>query len=41
MYKDAEKAYEKVLAFDTNDSELEEELNKSRAMQLQVNFEKS
>jgi hypothetical protein len=39
MYKEAENAYEKVLEFDTNDPELEEELNKSRALQLQVNIQ--
>lgn len=39
MYKEAEEAYEKVLEIDTiNDPELEEELFKSRALQLQVNW---
>ena len=37
MYKEAEQAYEKVLEFEnTDDPELEEELNKVRSLQLQV-----
>lgn len=37
MYKEAEEAYEKVLEIDNiNDPELEEELFKTRALQLQV-----
>jgi hypothetical protein len=36
MYKEAEQAYEKVLEFEnTDDPELEEELNKVRSLQLQ------
>ena len=39
MYKEAEQAYEKVLEFEnTDDPELEEELNKVRSLQLQVNL---
>ena len=37
MYKEAEEAYEKVLEIDNiNDSELDQELFKTRAQQLQV-----
>ena len=37
MFKEAEKAYEKVLDFEnTDDPELEEELFKVRVLQLQV-----
>lgn len=39
MYKEAEEAYEKVLEMDNiNDSELDQELFKTRAQQLQVNM---
>lgn len=40
MYKEAEEAYEKVLEIDNvnnNEQDLEEELFKTRALQLQVN----
>lgn len=37
MYKEAEEAYEKVLEIENiNDSELDQELFKTRAIQLQV-----
>ena len=37
MYKEAEQAYVKVLELEnTDDQELEDELNKVRALQLQV-----
>ena len=35
-YKEAEQAYERVLDFDADDPELEEELFKVRSLQLQV-----
>ena len=39
MYKEAEQAYVKVLELEnTDDQELEEELNKVRALQLQVKY---
>ncbi len=43
MYKEAEQSYEKVLEFEnTDDPELEEELNKVRSLQLQeMGFSKS
>jgi hypothetical protein len=39
MYKEAEQAYEELLNFEnTDDPELEEELNKVRSLQLQVKY---